>query len=253
MFPAPPASTRRTWAPAAGACPGRGSGLGQNQFPEILGIRADAMTAIVLAAAGGVTCAAGIALYAGLKARRQAPVVTWRAWAEGFPVRAVSWGLAVAVTLAVLAGAAAAIDARVTGQGPPRAPRGDAALPQHLSLPAITPGSARRSYHRRRGAQPGSPAASTPTPMVYPAPTLPVPGSHPPVPTPTVTQTPTPTPTPSPTPSLSPSPTPSLSPSPTPSLSPTPTPSLSPTPTPTPTVVPSPTATATPSSYGENR
>ncbi len=43
------------------------------------------MTVTVLAAASGVICAAGIALYPGLKARRQAPIVTWTASATPFP------------------------------------------------------------------------------------------------------------------------------------------------------------------------
>src|SRR5580700_634712 len=172
-----PASSRAV----AGRWPGVGR-LGRKVGVKATAIRAsrpaaddDGMTAIELAAAGGVICAAGIALYAGLKVRRRAPVVTWRAWSEAFPVRAVSWTLAVGVTLSILAGAAAVIDARIAGPGhrPRGSPGNDVAWPERMSLPELTAGPTSHPRHHRRGdARPGSPAASSPCPTAYPAPTL---------------------------------------------------------------------------------
>lgn len=206
------------------------------------------MTAIELAAAGGVACAAGIALYAGLKARRRVPAVTWRAWSQAFPVRAVYWGLAVAVTLSVLAGAAAVIEAGITGHGSPPGGSGgnDVAWPERLSLPELTAGPTSRPRHHRRGrARPGSPAASLPSPTAHPAPTLPVHGGHPPAPYPY----PSPTPRPSPSPSSTPAPSPSQTSTPAPSPDPTPTPTPTQTPTPTPDPSPSPSPTPSPTGY----
>src|SRR5579872_6658126 len=141
------------------------------------------MTAIELAAAGGIVCAAGLSLAAGLKVRRRTPVVTWQAWAEAFPFRVVSWGLGVAVTLAVVAGAAAAIDARVAAKAHrPHAAGGNyIALPQRMALPP-RPASPPGRHHRRKGTRPGLPVALGPSPMLYPSPSLPVPGSHSPAP-----------------------------------------------------------------------
>jgi len=218
------------------------------------------MTAIELAAAGGIVCAAGLALAAGLKVRRRAPVVTWQAWAEAFPFRVVSWGLSVAVTLAVVAGAAAAIDARVAAKARhSRASGGNyIALPQRMALPPRPPSSPGHN-HRRKGARAGLPVALGPSPMLYPSPSLPVPRSHSPAPSAPPTSTPAPHPshtaTPTPSHSPSPSPSPSHSPSPSPSQSPSPSPSPSPSqsPSPSPTGYASPSATATPSPYGEGQ
>jgi hypothetical protein len=239
--------------------------LGRKLSVKAIAIRAsrlaaddDGMTAIELAAAGGVICAAGIALYAGLKVRRRAPVVTWRAWSEAFPVRAVSWTLAVGVTLSILAGAAAVIDARIAGPGhrPRGSPGNNVAWPERLSLPELTAGpTPHPSHHRRGDARPGSPAASSPCATAYPAPTLPARGAHPPTPNAPPTSRPAPSPSqaPTPSPSRSPSPTSPPTPTPTPDPSPTPSPTGYPSPSPSPTGYASPTATATSSPYEEGR
>lgn len=226
------------------------------------------MTAIELAAAGGIVCAAGLALAAGLKVRRRAPIVSWQAWAEAFPFRVVSWGLGIAVTVAVIAGAAAAIDVRVAAKAHRPHPAGGnyIALPQRMALPP-RPASSPGRHHRRKRTGSGLPVAMSPSPMLYPSPSLPVPRTHSPAPSapatanpsprPGHTATPAPSRKPSPSPSQSPTPSPSQSPSPSPSPSqspsPSPSPSETPTPSPSPTGYASPTATATSSAYGVRR
>jgi hypothetical protein len=173
--------------------------------------------------AAGAVLATGVATYAGVRLRRQMPVVTWRAWVAGFPLRPVAWALAVGGTLALAATASAALVTTVLQQNYPAAAAygdhpGPAAVPaatsdllrQHELRPAagpathrprLTPSAARatsaasrpRSPGRSRAASPGwnpSPRSPSPTPVPTRSPT--------PTPTPSPTATPSPTVTPTP-------------------------------------------------------
>jgi cell division protein FtsN len=179
-------------------------------------------------AAAGAVLATGVATYAGVRLRRQMPIVTWRAWVAGFPLKAVAWALAVAVTLAVAATAFAALVTTVLQQNDPAAvAHGDHSSP--AAVPAAT--SDRLQHHFRAAAGPAT-RRSRRTPSAARAILA---ASHPRSRSPGRSRATSPGCTPSPR---------SASPTPVPTRSPTPTPT--PTPTPSPTVTPSPTATPSP-------
>jgi hypothetical protein len=174
------------------------------------------MTAALAGAAAGAVLATAVATYAGVRLRREMPIVTWRAWVAGFPLKPVAWVLATAATLAMAATAVVALVTGVAKQNHPAVAYGD-----HPS-PAVIPGTTSDPPRRHQVRAAAGPAAP-PSRLTPSAPAAVSPASYPPSPSRSPGRNPSPQP-----PSLLP----------VPPLSPAPTPTPTPTPTPIPTSAP---------------
>ena len=100
------------------------------------------MTGELAGAAAGAVLATGIATYVGVRLHRRMPIVTWRAWVAGFPVRPLAWALAAAATLTLAATAVVAVITISRQDHPHAAANGDPTSP--AAVPVTTsrlPGS----------------------------------------------------------------------------------------------------------------
>ena len=204
------------------------------------------MTGELLGAAAGAILATGVATYAGVRLHRQMPIVTWRAWVAGFPVKPVAWVLATAATLTLAATSIVALVTTVSKGHPAAESFGDHPTPLAVPGTASDPPRSRLTSSASPAASATSVAPEPPSPLRSHNPSrAPSPRQDPSPQSPSQTAVPSlsPTPTRSPSPSRTASPSPSLTPTPTP----TPTGYSSPTPTPTPTGYSSPTASPSPS------
>jgi len=111
------------------------------------------MTGEVLGAAAGAVLATGVATYAGVRLHRQMPIVTWRAWVAGFPVKPVAWVLATAATLTLAATSVVALVTTVSKGHPAAESFGDRPRPADVSGTTSDP-------PRSRLTSSASPAAS---------------------------------------------------------------------------------------------
>lgn len=95
------------------------------------------MTGELAGAAAGAVLATGVATYVGVRLHRRMPIVTWRAWVAGFPLRPVAWTLATAVTLTLAATSVVALVTTVSRHDhPDAAANGDP--PSPAAVPATT-------------------------------------------------------------------------------------------------------------------
>ncbi len=120
------------------------------------------MTGELAGAAAGAVLATGVATYVGVRLHRRMPIVTWRAWVAGFPVRPLAWALAAAATLTLAATAVVAV-ITISRQDHPDAPtNGDPPRPTAVPVTSSRlPGSRlTRSASSASPSDPSDPAGS---------------------------------------------------------------------------------------------
>ena len=120
------------------------------------------MTGELAGAAAGAVLATGVATYVGVRLHRRMPIVTWRAWVAGFPVRPLAWTLAAAATLTLAATAVVAVITISRQDHPDAAANGDPPSPAAVPVTSSPlPGSRQtRSASSASPSDPSDPAGS---------------------------------------------------------------------------------------------